>query len=119
MKRVQILIDDELLKRVDAEAEKINMTRSEYIRNALESQLSKTAAVEGVDTTVKLLRALLKDELNPHVNRLAGMISKATKAAATGMYLQVLELQTNKDINAVEAYQKAEARAVAYLTHKE
>lgn len=118
MKRVQMLLEEDLLKRLDAEAELKGMNRSEFMRLALEEKLSAHASVEGIDSTVKALRRVLSDELNPQFNRMAKMVAKSTKAAATGMYLQVVELNAAGSVDAVKAFRDAKIQATAYLTSR-
>lgn len=90
--RVQILLDKDLKNKIDARAKLEGMNRSELIRLACEMYLSDHAANDGLDTTSRLLRKIIQDEMNPQINRLAKMISKNTKAAATSMYMQVVSL---------------------------
>jgi metal-responsive CopG/Arc/MetJ family transcriptional regulator len=118
-RRIQALLDEDLVRRVDAEVKKMGMNRSEFIRLALEQKLSNDAAYEGIDSIMKLLRKLLADELNPQFNRLAKMIAKNIKASATTMYMQLIELSTNEKLNAFEAFQQSEAKAVAYLNNRD
>lgn len=118
--RVQMLLSSELLVRLDAEAEKQGMNRSEFMRLALEEKLSSNASVEGVDATMRLLRKLLQDELNPQINRLAKMIYKSTKAGAHGLFFQMLAINSlHNNIDAVKHYQDAEKQAIAYASAKE
>jgi metal-responsive CopG/Arc/MetJ family transcriptional regulator len=119
-KRVQMILEEDLLKRLDAEAEKLGLNRSEFIRLSVEERLSNNAASEGVDTTARILRKLIQDEMNPQFNRMAKMIAKSTKASATGMYLQVVELNAGgKAIDVVKAFRDSEAQAATYLNNKE
>lgn len=121
-KRVQLMMDVDLLKRVDAEAEKQGMNRSEFTRMALEEKLSTNGAIDGVDTTMRLLRKLLQDEVNPQFNRMAKMIARNTKAAATGMYLHVLGMdKANKKeaVDVVAAFRDSESKAAQYLISKD
>jgi metal-responsive CopG/Arc/MetJ family transcriptional regulator len=117
--RFNIYLEEEALRVVDAEAEKLGLNRSEFVRIALDEKLSNGAANEGIDTTMRLLRKLLADELNPQFNRMAKMIAKNTKASATGMYLQVVALNNEQGIDAVKAFRDSEASAVNYLMTKE
>lgn len=117
--RFNIYLDDELLKRVDAEAVKMGMNRSELTRHVYETYLSNAAANEGTDAIARILRNLLKDELNPQFNRIAKMVSKNTKASATGMYMQLVQLSKNKEIDAIAAFRESETKAAAYLTNRE
>ncbi|MEK4983572.1 ribbon-helix-helix domain-containing protein [Bacillus sp. FSL K6-6540] len=118
LRKIQLYIDEDLLKKLDAEASVLNMNRSEFIRDAIELKLSNGAAVEGIETTMRLLRRVIEDSINPQFNRMAKMIAKDTKASATSMYLNVLHLaEIGRD--SVNLYKQAESKAAAYLTSKE
>lgn len=117
--RVQVLLDPELVKRLDAKSKVQNTNRSELIRLACEAYLSEGAANEGVDATMRLLRKVVQDEMNPQINRLAKMIAKTTKASATGMYMQVVALDTNPELDAKEIFRNSETKAVGYLNTRE
>lgn len=119
MKRVQLLIDEELLLRIDAQAKKENTNRSELIRHAAEKLLSEAGASEGVDTVLKLVRKAIQDELNPQVNRLAKMTAKSIKASATTMYMNLIEMGEKGNMDAISVFRDAEAKAVTYLTTKD
>lgn len=117
--RINLYLDDELLERVDAEAKKMGMNRSELTRLVYESYLSNAAATEGVDATARILRKLIQDEMNPQFNRMAKMIAKSTKASATNMYMQLMELSTNKELDAVTVFRDSETKAVQFLNNRE
>ncbi|MCY9763518.1 ribbon-helix-helix domain-containing protein [Paenibacillus alvei] len=116
--RVQVLFDSDLLKRIDAEAKKLGMNRSEFLRVAAETKLSNNAAEQGLDTVLRMMRKILSDELNPQFNRLAKMIAKDTKASATSMYM-LLVMASQLNMDAKTMFSKSEEKAAGYLTSKE
>lgn len=117
--RINISLDEDLLKRIDAEAEKLGMKRSEFIRLSTEEKLSDSAANDGIDTTLRLIRRVMQDEFTGQFNRMAKMIAKDTKASATAMYMLLAYLSKVPGLDAIEAYRQSESRAVTYLTTKE
>ncbi|WP_101809518.1 CopG family transcriptional regulator [Paenibacillus pasadenensis] len=117
-KRVQLKMKPDLVARLDAQAKLENRSRTELIELACEMMLSQQGAVEGTDATMKMLRKLIQDEVTPQFNRMAKMISKTTKASATAMYMQVVELN-HAGQDAVSIFRDSEARAANYLTSKE
>lgn len=117
-KKIQLYIDEPLLKSATAEAKKLGMNRSEFVRLALEEKLSNNSAEAGVDTTLRLLRKALQDEMKPQIERLAKMEAKTTKASATAMYM-LLVMLGKQGHDAVSIFEGAEKKAATYLNSRE
>lgn len=118
-KRINVSLEDGLLRRIDAEAQKLGMNRSEWIRLASEEKLSVQAATDGLDTTAKLIRKILEDVVGKESNRLAKMISRDTKASGTAMYMLYAYLEKVPGLDAKEFFTKSQNQAVNLLTSRE
>jgi metal-responsive CopG/Arc/MetJ family transcriptional regulator len=119
VKRVHVNLDAEMIRRLDAKAKLEGSNRTELISLAIEKLLSDNAADEGVDSTARLLRKLLEDVTGPQINRLAKMIAKTTKAAATTMYMQTILLDQNEKVDAIASFKDSTTKAVEYLNTRE
>lgn len=117
-KKIQLYIDESLLRIIDAEAKKLGMNRSEYLRLAAEEKVSANSAEQGVDTTLRFLRKAFQDEMKPQIERLAKMEAKTTKAAATAMYMLLVMMQ-QQGMDAVSIFENSEKKAAGYLNTRE
>lgn len=117
-KKVQVYFDSDLLNNIDAEASKMGMNRSEFLRLAAEEKLSKNAASQGMDTILPMMRNVVQDEIKSQINRIAKMEAKTTKAAATSMYM-ILVLLHHFGMDPKSIFEASEKKAVMYLQTKE
>ena len=87
-------------------------------RRLLTQVLAEESAATGKDVICSAVRSSMRDVLKPVEDRMAKLSAKATMAAATSMFLNV---QCIKDLgrnNAVELYNDARSKAVAYMKGK-
>lgn len=118
-KRVQLLMEPDLVKRLDAKATLEGTNRTELIIRACELFLSESGAVDGADALQKMLTNIMKNVIDPQFNRMAKMIAKDTKASATSMYMQYSEMVSDGKHDALQIYRDASAKAATYLTTKD
>lgn len=85
------------------------------IRKMIEEAVSNEAAAVAIDVVTAALRKTLRNELKPVEDRLAKLTAKAATAAATSMYLNTQALKDLGKHDALELYQAARKKAVAYL----
>jgi len=98
-----------------AEATRRGLSVANLVRDLLTQALAEQAAIEGRDA----LQKAIQQAIRPDVNRLATMLQKAVVAAATSMYLNTQVLADLGVRDAVEMYQQARKKAVAYLRERE
>lgn len=110
-KMIQIRVTEDLDKRLKAEATKRGLSVANLVRDILAQALAERAALEGQDVLDRAIRRATK----PGEDRLARLIVKAATAAATSMYLNTQALADLGKHDAVELYQQARKKAVAYL----
>lgn len=110
-KMIQIRVTEDLDKRLKAEATKRGLSVANLVRDILAQALAERAALEGRDVLDRAIRRATK----PGEDRLARLIVKAATAAATSMYLNTQALADLGKHDAVELYQQARRKAVAYL----
>lgn len=118
-KRVQLLMEPDLVKRLDAKAKLEGTNRTELVIRACELFLSESGAVDGADALLKMLNDTMKAYIDPQINRMAKMISKDTKASATAMYLIYSQLVAEGKYDAIGIFKEATSKAASYLTTKE
>jgi metal-responsive CopG/Arc/MetJ family transcriptional regulator len=117
-KELRFMVDEQMLRDLDAEAGRRGVKRNEMCRRLLEEKLSEEDALRGIDTIMKMLRTVLKDTANPQFERLAKMIAKDTKASATGMFMQVADFYKRGEDH-VAIYDESSKKAAAYLIARE
>jgi negative regulator of replication initiation len=114
-KRLQFNVTDELYRALKAEATREGLSIGQLIRRMLEADLAERAAAKGQDAVTRALRQAIK----PTEDRLAAMVAKATRTAATSMYLNVQAMAAVGVDNVLELYEEARKKAVAYMRQKE
>lgn len=85
------------------------------VRRIVEQTVANEVAVGVVDVITSVLRKTIRAELKPTEDRLAKLAAKAATAAATSMYLNTQALRDLGKHDALELYQAARKKAVAYL----
>jgi predicted DNA-binding protein len=85
------------------------------VRRMVEEFVANEMAVAAVDVVATMLRKTIRSELKLTEDRLAKLAAKAATAAATSMYLNTQALRDLGKHDALELYQAARKKAVAYL----
>jgi predicted DNA-binding protein len=85
------------------------------VRRMIEEFVANEMAVAAVDVVAATLRKTIRSELKLTEDRLAKLAAKAATAAATSMYLNTQALKDLGKYDALELYQAARKKAVAYL----
>jgi len=103
------------MAKLQAEATRRGLSVANLARDLLSQALTEGAAVEGREALERAIRRAVK----PDVDRLTKMLAKATVAGAASMYLNTQALADMGKHDAVELYQQARKKAVAYLRQPE
>lgn len=85
------------------------------VRRIIEDVVANEMAVAAVDVVAATLRKTIRSELKLTEDRLAKLAAKAATAAATSMYLNTQALKDLGKHDALDLYQAARKKAVAYL----
>jgi len=115
LREIHLRLDDELEKKLKALAASRGEPMAVVIRNLLNEALSAESAVTSLNVIVSAVRNVIRRELKPLEERLAKINAKTSIAAATAMYMLVQVLDDLGVRNTVEIYEKARAKAVAFL----
>lgn len=114
-RHLKVKITGDLDAKLKAAATRKQLSVATVVRDILEQALSEGAAVEGREALDKAIKRAMK----PDVERLAKLIVKSTMAGAASMYLNVQAIADLGKNDAVELYQEARKKAVAYLREVE
>lgn len=112
---LHIYLSENMDKELKIEAQKRDIPVNSLVREIIRDYLSKESAKEGIDTVTQTIRRVIRDELKPVENRIAKISAKSAVAAAASMYLNVQTIQDMGKNDAVELYEKARKKAVAYV----
>ena len=115
MREIHLRLDDELEKKLKALAASRGEPMAVVIRNLLNETLSAESAVTSLNVIVSAVRNVIRRELKPLEERLAKINAKTSISSATAMYMLVQVLNDLGVQNAVEIYEKARVKAVAFL----
>lgn len=118
-KRLVIKINEELSDSLQKLADRRGESKAEIVRRILEQALAEEAAADGKDVITSAVRSSMRDVMKPFEDRLAKISAKAAIAAATAMFLNTQCIADLGKNNAVELYQTARKKAVAYLREKD
>jgi predicted DNA-binding protein len=115
LREIHLRIDDELERKLKALAAGRGEPMAVVIRNLLNDSLSAESAVTSLNVIVSAVRNVIRKELKPLEERLAKINAKTSIASATSMYLLVQVLDDLGVRNAVDIYEKARIKAIAFL----
>ncbi|MCX7884570.1 MAG: ribbon-helix-helix protein, CopG family [Caloramator sp.] len=115
MRRLNFYLDEEIYNKLKALACENETSIAEIARRILSEGLSIEHANKGVDALTQTIRRVIRDELKPVENRMAKLSAKAAVASASSMYLNVQAIADMGKNDAVEIYDKARKKAVAYV----
>lgn len=113
--RLDIGVPRELLAAIKAEAARQGVSVAALVRQILSQALAERAAAEGVQAVEKAVRQAIK----PAEDRLAKLVVKAARAAATSMYLNVQVLADLGQHDIVDLYNQAQKKAIGYIREKD
>lgn len=121
-KRVNVTYEMETYKALEKIAEEREISIPEVIREYTEQGLKGDNLIENMDIIANIIREQLKLILDPAVNRLAALSSKASIQSATAAYLTAETI--NKFVpeeyreEYYDVYQKARKKGVEYVRGK-
>lgn len=115
MREIHLRFDDDLEKKLKAVAASRGEPMAVVVRSLLNDVLSAESAVTSLDVIVSAVRNAIRKELKPLEERLAKINAKTSISSATSMYMLVQVLSDLGVRNAVEIYEKARVKAVAFV----
>ncbi|WP_422445371.1 hypothetical protein [Thermoanaerobacterium sp. DL9XJH110] len=118
MKHFSMWLDDNLYNSLSTIAAQRKEKMAVVIRRILTQYVAEENAANGRDVICSAVRSSMRDVLKPVEDRLAKLATKATIAAATSMFLNVQCIADLGKNNAVELYNDARSKAVAYIRGK-
>lgn len=99
-----------------------NTTVSDIIRESIDYNLTANYCVQNIDLITKIMKEELSVILNPAIDRIAALSSKACVQAATASYLNAEALNRfvpeKERMDVKEAYDAARKKGVAYVKGK-
>jgi len=119
LKGVFLRMDEDLLNALKALAARRKEPMAVVVRNLLSRALAEENASEGKDVITDAVRRAMRDVLKPVEERMAKLASKAARAAATSMYLNVEVIGELGKHDVLRVYEEAQKRAVAYMRERD
>ncbi|AFK85878.1 MULTISPECIES: hypothetical protein [Thermoanaerobacterium] len=119
MKRVNVQLPEDVYQTLVNLASRRDESISAVARKMLSEAVLIEAANDGIDKVTEAVRKAMRDVLKPTEDRLAKLMAKSAVAAATAMYMNVQTIADLGKHNAVELYNEARVKAVAYLKERD
>ncbi|MEQ6360523.1 hypothetical protein V7D15_12720 [Thermoanaerobacter thermohydrosulfuricus] len=119
MKKVTVYLSEDTYEVLNNMSSRRKESMSLIARKILEKGLKEESAQDGIDAVTEAVRRAMRDILRPTEDRLAKLMAKAAVAAATAMYMNVQTIADLGKHNAVEIYNEARVKAVAYLKERD
>ena len=119
MKRINVQLPEDVYQALVNLASRRDESISAVARKMLTESITTEAANDGIDKVTEAVRKAMRDVLRPTEDRLAKLMAKAAVAAATAMYMNVQTIADLGKHNAVEIYNEARVKAVAYLKERD
>ncbi|AEM79762.1 hypothetical protein [Thermoanaerobacter wiegelii] len=119
MKKVTVYLSEDTYEVLNNLSSRRKESISLIARKILEKGLTEESAKDGMDAVTEAVRKAMRDVLRPTEDRLAKLMAKAAVAAATAMYMNVQTIADLGKHNAVEIYNEARVKAVAYLKERD
>ncbi|TCO53287.1 hypothetical protein [Caldanaerobacter subterraneus] len=119
MKKVTVYLSEDTYEVLNNLSSRRKESMSLIARKILEKGLKEESAQDGIDAVTEAVRRAMRDILRPTEDRLAKLMAKAAVAAATAMYMNVQTIADLGKHNAVEIYNEARVKAVAYLKERD
>jgi rRNA-processing protein FCF1 len=119
LKKIYVCLPEDIYEALVGLASRRKESISAIARKMLTESIAVEAAKDGIDAVTDAVRRAMRDILKPTEDRLAKLAAKAAVAAATAMYLNTQCISDLGKNNALELYQMARTKAVAYLREKD
>jgi len=119
LKRINVQLPEDVYQALVNLASRRDESISAVARKMLTESITTEAANDGIDKVTEAVRKAMRDVLRPTEDRLAKLMAKAAVAAATAMYMNVQTIADLGKHNAVEIYNEARVKAVAYLKERD
>ncbi|TYP56833.1 hypothetical protein [Thermosediminibacter litoriperuensis] len=119
LKKIYVCLPEDIYEALVGLASRRKESISAIARKMLTESIAVEAANDGIDKVTDAVRRAMRDILKPTEDRLAKLAAKAAVAAATSMYLNTQCIADLGKSNALELYQMARTKAVAYLREKD
>ncbi|WP_233432524.1 hypothetical protein [Thermoanaerobacterium saccharolyticum] len=119
LKRVNVQLPEDVYQTLVNLASRRDESISAVARKMLSEAVLIEAANDGIDKVTEAVRKAMRDVLKPTEDRLAKLMAKSAVAAATAMYMNVQTIADLGKHNAVELYNEARVKAVAYLKERD
>jgi len=119
LKKVTVYLSEDTYEVLNNLSSRRKESMSLIARKILEKGLKEESAQDGIDAVTEAVRRAMRDILRPTEDRLAKLMAKAAVAAATAMYMNVQTIADLGKHNAVEIYNEARVKAVAYLKERD
>ncbi|ADL67869.1 conserved hypothetical protein [Thermoanaerobacterium thermosaccharolyticum DSM 571] len=118
MKRINVQLPEDVYQVLVNLASRRDESISAVARKMLADAVVVEAANDGIDKVTEAVRKAMRDVLKPSEDRLAKLMAKAAVASATAMYMNTQCIADLGKNDALELYQVARTKAVAYLKEK-
>jgi len=119
LKRINVQLPEDVYQALVNLASRRDESISSVARKMLSEAVLIEAANDGIDKVTEAVRKAMRDVLRPTEDRLAKLMAKSAVAAATAMYMNVQTIADLGKHNAVELYNEARVKAVAYLKERD
>ncbi|WKV09442.2 hypothetical protein Q2T46_03000 [Thermoanaerobacterium sp. CMT5567-10] len=119
LKRVNVQLPEDVYQALVNLASRRDESISAVARKMLSEAVLIEAANDGIDKVTEAVRKAMRDVLKPTEDRLAKLMAKSAVAAATAMYMNVQTIADLGKHNAIELYNEARVKAVAYLKERD
>lgn len=119
LKKIYVWLPEDIYNALVNLASRRSEPISAVARSMLTESITTEAANDGIDKVTEAVRKAMRDVLRPTEDRLAKLMAKAAVAAATAMYMNVQTIADLGKHNAVEIYNEARVKAVAYLKERD
>lgn len=119
LKKIYVCLPEDIYEALVGLASRRKESISAIARKMLTESIAVEAANDGIDKVTEAVRKAMRDVLRPTEDRLAKLMAKTAVAAATAMYMNVQTIADLGKHNAVEIYNEARVKAVAYLKERD
>lgn len=120
--RVNVTMELDCHKELAKLAAKKNCTIPELIRGFIDQGMTNNYCVDNIDLITDILNKQLKKLIDPAVNRIAALSSKACIQSATAAYLSAEAINkfvpVEERMDVKDAYEASRKKAIAYVKEK-
>ena len=122
-RRIGLLLPKDVYDTVKNMADKRGVTLSSMIRTLITDGLNESLSVENINFVANIVRRQADIAIQPHINRIAALVSKAGIMSATSTYLcaqAVMDfVPVDRRRDAYAAYETARKKAVKYFSEND